>query len=116
MMENRRLTNTELINQFPRISRSFLHEIVTKHLLFKKLCARWVPENLTSQHKIQRLGAAVTFLQRYHDDGDEFLDSTITGDETAHLASQAMTSGDNAHLAATRPLRFSSFHWCTCCQ
>ncbi|KAJ4426888.1 hypothetical protein ANN_26687 [Periplaneta americana] len=31
---------------------------------------------------MQRLGAALTFLQRYHDDGDEFLDRIVTGDET----------------------------------
>ncbi|KAJ4447352.1 hypothetical protein ANN_09358 [Periplaneta americana] len=31
---------------------------------------------------MQRLGAALTFLQRYHDNGDEFLDRIVTGDET----------------------------------
>ncbi|GFV09817.1 uncharacterized protein TNCV_2598711 [Trichonephila clavipes] len=36
MMENRRFTITELSSQFPQILRSFLHEIVTKHLRFKK--------------------------------------------------------------------------------
>ncbi|GFV69816.1 histone-lysine N-methyltransferase SETMAR [Trichonephila clavipes] len=82
VMENRRFTITELNSQFPQISRSLLHEIATKHLLFKKLCARWVPKNLTPEHKIQHLGAALTFLQRYHDDGDEFLDRIVTGDET----------------------------------
>ncbi|GFV73509.1 histone-lysine N-methyltransferase SETMAR [Trichonephila clavipes] len=64
------------------ISRSLLHEIVTKPLLFKKLCVRWVPKDLAPEHKIQHLEAALTFLQRYHDDGDEFLDRIITGDET----------------------------------
>lgn len=82
IMENRRFTITELSSHFPQISRSLLHEIVTKHLLFKKVCARWVPKNLTPEHKMQRLGAALTFLQRYHDDGDEFLDRIVTGDET----------------------------------
>ncbi|GFQ64455.1 uncharacterized protein TNCT_195641 [Trichonephila clavata] len=81
-MENRRFTVTELSSHFPQISRSLLHEIVTKHLLFKKLCVRWVPKNLTPEQKIQRLGAALTFLQRYHDDGDEFLDRILMGDET----------------------------------
>ncbi|GFW58013.1 uncharacterized protein TNCV_2741591 [Trichonephila clavipes] len=37
VMENRRFTITELSGQFPQISLSLLHEIVTKHLLFKKL-------------------------------------------------------------------------------
>ncbi|GFV34573.1 histone-lysine N-methyltransferase SETMAR [Trichonephila clavipes] len=70
-----------------KISRSLLLEIVTKHLLFKKLCARWVPKHLTPEHKIQHLGAALTFLQWYHVDGDEFLDRIVTGDETwiSHL-------------------------------
>ncbi|KAJ4431874.1 hypothetical protein ANN_20480 [Periplaneta americana] len=66
IMENRRFTITELSSHFPQISRSLLHEIVTKHLCSKK-CVR---------------GAALTFLQRYHDDGDEFLDRIVTGDDT----------------------------------
>ncbi|GFW51965.1 uncharacterized protein TNCV_1188961 [Trichonephila clavipes] len=43
-MENRSFTITELSSQFPQISRSLMHEIVTKHLLFKKLktsVTRW---------------------------------------------------------------------------
>ncbi|KAJ4449970.1 hypothetical protein ANN_01377 [Periplaneta americana] len=82
IMENRRFTITELSSHFPQISRSLLHEIVTKHLLFKKVCARWMPKNLTPEHKMERLGAALTFLQRYHDDGDELLDRIVMGDET----------------------------------
>ncbi|XP_069680131.1 histone-lysine N-methyltransferase SETMAR-like isoform X2 [Periplaneta americana] len=82
IMENRRFTITELSSHFLQISRSLLHEIVTNNLLFKKVCARWVPKNLTPEHKMQRLGAALTFLQRYHDDGDGFLDRIVTGDET----------------------------------
>jgi hypothetical protein len=38
-----------------------------------------------TQNKVH--GVAFTFLQRYHDDGYEFLDRIITGDETwiAHI-------------------------------
>lgn len=82
IIENRRFTLTDLSSHFPQISRSLLHEIVTKHLLFKKVSARWVPKNLTPEHKKKRLGAALTFLERYHADGDEFLDRIVTGDET----------------------------------
>ncbi|XP_021912893.1 histone-lysine N-methyltransferase SETMAR-like [Zootermopsis nevadensis] len=86
-MDNRRFTITELSSHFPQISRSLLHKIVTEHLLFKKLCARWVPKQLTPEHKTKRMESALTFLQRYHDGGDEFLDRIITGDETwiAHI-------------------------------
>ncbi|KAJ4452219.1 hypothetical protein ANN_03737 [Periplaneta americana] len=38
IMENRRFTIMELSSHFPQISRSLFHEIVTKHLLFKKVC------------------------------------------------------------------------------
>ncbi|XP_035204385.1 uncharacterized protein LOC118179308 [Stegodyphus dumicola] len=62
VMENRRFTIMKLSSHFLQISQSLLQEIVTKHLLFKKLCARWVPKNPTSEHKIERLGAALTFL------------------------------------------------------
>ena len=42
-VENRRFMIMELSNHFPQILRSLVYEIVTKHLLFKKLCVRWVP-------------------------------------------------------------------------
>jgi histone-lysine N-methyltransferase SETMAR len=74
IMENRRFTITELSSHFPQISRSLLHEIVTEHLLFRKLCARWVPKQLTPEHKTKLMESALTFLQWNHDDGDEFLD------------------------------------------
>ena len=32
------------------ISRSLLHTIVTEHLLFRKLCSRWVSKQLTPEH------------------------------------------------------------------
>jgi histone-lysine N-methyltransferase SETMAR len=37
---------------------------------------------LTDVHKTQRMASALTFLQRYHDEGDEFFDNVVTGDET----------------------------------
>jgi len=36
----------------------------------------------TDVHKTQRMASALTFLQRYHDEGDKFLDKIVTGDET----------------------------------
>jgi hypothetical protein len=33
-------------------------------------------------HKSQRMASALTFLERYHKDGDEFFSHTITDDET----------------------------------
>ncbi|PNF35235.1 hypothetical protein B7P43_G06871 [Cryptotermes secundus] len=88
IMENHCVTIAELSSHVPQISRTLLHEIVTEHLLFRKLCATWwVPKQLTPEHKTKCMESALTFLQQYHDDGDEFLDRIITGDETwiAHI-------------------------------
>ncbi|KAJ4436264.1 hypothetical protein ANN_18895 [Periplaneta americana] len=52
IMENRRFTITELSSHFPHISRSLLHEIVTKHLLFKKVCARTKFKQTLSVRKV----------------------------------------------------------------
>ncbi|GFU79139.1 uncharacterized protein TNCV_2136621 [Trichonephila clavipes] len=43
VMENRRFTITELSIQLLQISRSLLHGIVSKHLLFKKLKTSVIP-------------------------------------------------------------------------
>ena len=37
---------------------------------------------LTDDHKTKRMGSALKFLTRYEQEGDEFLDSFVTGDET----------------------------------
>jgi hypothetical protein len=38
---------------------------------YHKFCAIWVPKMLTGEHKTQRMASALTFLERYHKDGDE---------------------------------------------
>ncbi|GFU70086.1 uncharacterized protein TNCV_2752211 [Trichonephila clavipes] len=42
VMENHRFTIKELRSQFQQISRSLLHEIVTKHLLFKNCSKKFI--------------------------------------------------------------------------
>jgi len=79
---NRRFTISELSEGFPQISRPTLCRIITDRLGYHKFCARWVPKQLTYLHKTQRIGSALTFLQRYWEEGDEFLDRIMTGDET----------------------------------
>lgn len=48
---------------FPEISRSLLHEVV-----FRKLCARWVPKNLTDRQRKEHQGSALEFLTRCNDE------------------------------------------------
>ena len=39
--ENRHFTITEVYEQCPEVSRTFVYEIVTEHLQYRKICARW---------------------------------------------------------------------------
>ncbi|KAG5305971.1 SETMR methyltransferase, partial [Pseudoatta argentina] len=82
LRDDRRLTVDELSAMFPQISRSLLHETIVETLGYRKLSARWVPKQLTDQHKLNRVEAGQEFLRRYKLHGDEFLRSIVTGDET----------------------------------
>ena len=79
---NRRVTIRESHHIIPEVSKTTIHESVTEKLGYRKLCACWVPKMLTDDHKTKRMGSALKFLTHYAHEGDEFLDSTVTGDET----------------------------------
>ncbi|KAG5318563.1 SETMR methyltransferase, partial [Pseudoatta argentina] len=82
LRDDRRFTVDELSPMFPQISRPLLHETISETLGYRKLSARWVPKQLTDQHKLNRVEAGQEFLRRYKLHGDEFLRSIVTGDET----------------------------------
>jgi hypothetical protein len=47
---------------------------ITVKLGYHKFSATWVPKMLMGANKMQRMSSALAFfLQRYHKDGDEFL-------------------------------------------
>jgi histone-lysine N-methyltransferase SETMAR len=79
---NRRVTIRELHHIFSEVSKTTIHEAVTEELGYRKLRARWVPKMLTDNRKTKRMGSALKFLTRYTQEGDKFLDSIVTGDET----------------------------------
>ncbi|GBM33625.1 Mariner Mos1 transposase [Araneus ventricosus] len=80
--QNRRFTIRMLSDEFPQISKTVLHEIFTNYLNYRKLCSRWVPKMLTDVHKPKPVGSALTFLTRYSEEGNKFLNKIVTGDET----------------------------------
>jgi len=49
---------------------------------YRKLCAHWMPKMLKDDHKTKRMGSALKFLTHYAQEGDEFLDLFVTGNET----------------------------------
>jgi len=52
---DRRFTISDLPLHFLRISRTLLYDIVSIHLGYRKVCARWVPKMFTEEHKNQRV-------------------------------------------------------------
>jgi hypothetical protein len=75
--ERRRFTISEVSCEFPRISRTVLYEHITVRLGYLKFRGRLVPKMLMGAHKTQRMSSALTFLERYHKDGDEFLNHIV---------------------------------------
>ena len=75
-------TISDLSLHFPQISRTLLYDIVSSHLGYRKVCARWVPKMQTEEHKKQLVACALTFLMHYHKEGDSMLSHIVTGDET----------------------------------
>ena len=73
--------HTILHHIIPEGSKTTIHEAVTDKLGHRKLCARWVPRMSTDDHKTKWIGSSLKFLTRYAQ-GDEFLDSIVTGDVT----------------------------------
>jgi hypothetical protein len=65
--------------EFSESSLTLLYEISTVGL-----GARWVPKIFTGAYRTQRMASPLTLLERYHKDGDDFLNRIVrvTGDET----------------------------------
>jgi len=59
-----------------------LYDTGSSHSGYRKVCARWVPKMLTEEHIKTRLACALTFLMRYHKEGDGMLRHIVTGDKT----------------------------------
>jgi len=78
---NRRVTIRDLRHIISEVSKATIHEAVTEKLEYRKLCKRWVLRMLTIT-KRKWMGSALKFLMRYAHEGDEFLDSIVTEDET----------------------------------
>jgi histone-lysine N-methyltransferase SETMAR len=60
------------------ISHESSHSIITEHLGFSKVCARWVPRLLTHNQKQVRQGICQGLLKRYEREGNNFLHRIVT--------------------------------------
>jgi hypothetical protein len=81
ILDNQRVTIDEVVYHL-LISQGSVHEIIHNRLGFHKVCARWVPKQLTEEHKRSRLTICQRLLNRYRLECDAFLRRIITADET----------------------------------
>ena len=56
--------------------------IIHECLGYRKVPCRWVPKQLDDAMKGKRMVASLNHLQRYAEEGDNFLDRIVTDDET----------------------------------
>jgi hypothetical protein len=76
----RRITTRELATILG-IGKGSVDKIIHK-LGYSKVCARRVPRKLTEERKKQRQIIFSEMLARYEAESDDFLSTSVTGDET----------------------------------
>jgi len=63
------------------LNRFTVHQILTQDLDMRKVCAKMVPKNLTTEHKAKRRDVCLDLLDRLERE-PEFFSRVITGDES----------------------------------
>jgi len=109
---NRRITLEEIEDGLNEDCSHFsVHKIVSETLGYSKVSARWVPRQLTDDHKRQRVESDTEFLRRYEEEGEDFLDSLVTGDETwaHHYTPETKEQSKQwRHTTSPKPKKFKT--------
>ena len=77
---DRRLT-LRMISSELSLNRFTVHQILTDDLYMRKVCAKMVPKNLTTEQKASRRDVCLDLLDRLERE-PEFFSRVITGDES----------------------------------
>jgi len=77
---DRRITSRQLTVQLA-VSNGSAMSIIGA-LGYSKVCARWVPRSLTTEHKCQKKTICCELLERFDAEREAFLSQIVTGDET----------------------------------
>ena len=78
---------------------------------YSKVCARWVPESLTTEHRCQRKAICSELLELFDAEKETFLPRIVTGDETwAHHyePETKRQSVEGHHLQSPRKKKFKT--------
>jgi hypothetical protein len=77
----RRFTIDEIAVEF-NMNHGSTYSIVHNDLRYRKVCSRWVPRQLSHDHKLARQTICQEHLERHAREGDAFLHRIVTGDES----------------------------------
>ncbi len=78
----RRLMLDELPEMFWKSPGLCCTKKIKESLGYRKLSVRWVPKQLTEQHKLNRVQSSKEVLEHYELEGDDFLHRIVTGYKT----------------------------------
>ena len=79
--QDRRQSVREISAQLD-VSYGTVQTILKNHLDMNRVSARWIPRLLTEDEKLKRVRISRSFLHRYKQEGNEFLNRIVTTDET----------------------------------
>ena len=79
--KDRRITVRE-VSQRVDCSVGTVHTIIHDNLNMRRLCARWIIKMLSECQKTQRMESCRRFVQRFEQEGGDFLRRIVTADET----------------------------------
>ena len=71
-----------ILAKMMKISRHSVFNILHKELKLKNLNSKWVPKILTKEQKKKRVDTCKSLLAKFAEDGDGFVKSIVTQDET----------------------------------
>jgi hypothetical protein len=77
---DRRITSRQLAIQLSVSNGSAM--TIIDALGYSKVCARWVPRSLTTEHRRQGKAICSELLEHFDAEGEAFLSRSVTGDET----------------------------------
>ena len=80
ILADRRNTSRQLAVQLSVTNGSAM--TIIDVLGYSKVCARWVPRSLTTEHRRRRKAIRSELLERFDAEGEALLSRIVTGDET----------------------------------
>ncbi|KAF7281392.1 hypothetical protein GWI33_004869 [Rhynchophorus ferrugineus] len=82
MVLNDRKFKLNEITDTLKISTEHVHHVIHEYLGMRKLCAKWVPRELTFDHKQRRVNDSEQFLKMIKRNEPKFLRRYVTMDKT----------------------------------